>query len=47
MTYKTAIEALIRLEKKLERVDGLFKHSPERDDIKVVLDYILQTKDNQ
>ena len=37
-----ALKALARIEKKLERHDKLFKHSKERDDIKIVQDCILE-----
>ena len=37
-----ALKALARIEKKLEKHDKLFEHSPERDDIKIVLDCILE-----
>jgi hypothetical protein len=39
-----ALKALARIEKKLEKHDKLFEHSPERDDIKVVLDCILECR---
>ena len=37
-----ALKALTRIEKKLEQCDGLFKHSKERDDVKIILDCVLE-----
>ena len=39
-----ALSAIARIEKKLEKHDRLFKHSKERDDIKIILDCILEYK---
>lgn len=36
-----ALKALARIEKFIEQHDKLFSHSAERDDIKVVMDYII------
>lgn len=37
--------AVSRIEHKLEQIDGLFHHSPERNDIKTIVDFILQYRD--
>lgn len=39
-----ALFALIRIEKRLEKVDGLFNYTKERADVKIILDCLLEYK---
>ena len=42
-----ALKALARVEKKLEKCVGLFKQSKERDDIKIIVDCILEYRETK